>query len=209
MPGVIRVAAVVITLSATMCPSARAAEPAPTLVIRVLDLAHTRSGILIEAQHHVTRVYGVAGINVVWREGEDDAPDARVQVTVLILSDAMTQDKTSKERISSGVLGTAAPPPAHRAWVFLRRIEDAASRQGQSPGLILGHVIAHEVAHMLANVEHSVVGVMAATLQLRPDILQAFTAEESQQLRTAIRAESGPVVLDARDRSRPFWPRNK
>jgi hypothetical protein len=209
MPRVIRVAAIVMTLSATMHRSVRAAEPAPTLVIRVLDLAHTRSEVLIEAQHHVTRVYGVAGITVLWREGEAAAPEGAVQVTVLILSDAMTQDKTSKEQISSGVLGTAAPPPAHRAWVFLRRIEDAASRQEQSPGLILGHVIAHEVAHMVANVEHSVVGVMAATLQLRPDILQAFTAEESQQLRTALRSESGPVVLDARDRSRPFRPRNK
>lgn len=209
MPGVIRVAAIVLTLTATIGPLARAAEPAPTLVIRVLDHAHTRAGVIIEAQHHVTRVYGVAGITVLWREGEADAPEAAVQVTVLILSDAMTQDKASKERISSSVLGTAAPPPAHRAWVFLRRIEDAAGRQGQSPGLILGHVIAHEVAHMVANVDHSVVGVMAATLQLRPDILQAFTAEESQQLRTAIRAESGPVVLDARDRSRSFRPRNK
>ena len=102
------------TLSATVCAlRLRAAEPAPTLVIRVFDLAHTRSGVLIEAQHHVTRVYGVAGITVLWREGEADAPEGAVQVTVLILSDAMTQNKTRKEsRISSGVLGTAAAPPA-------------------------------------------------------------------------------------------------
>ena len=204
MPRVIRVAAIVMTLSATMRPSVRAAEPTPTLVIRVLDHAHTRAGVLIEAQHHVARVYGVAGITVVWREGDADAPAAAVQVTVLILSDAMTQDKTTKQRISSGVLGTAAPPPAHRAWVFLGRIEDAADRQGLSPGLILGHVIVHEVAHMVAHVEHSVAGVMAATLQLRPDILQAFTTEQSRQLRAAVQAESGAVTRDARDRSRPF-----
>jgi hypothetical protein len=209
MPGVIRVAAIVLTLSAAILPSVRAAEPAPTLVIRVLDHAHTRSGVLIEAQHHVIRVYGVAGINVVWREGEDDAPDARAQVTVLILSDAMTQDKTTKDRISSAVLGTAAPPPGHRAWVFLHRIEDAASRQEQSAGLILGHVIVHEVAHMLAHLEHSVAGVMAPTLQLRPDILQAFTPEQSRQLRAAILADSGAAPLEARDRSRSFRPGNK
>jgi hypothetical protein len=205
MPGVIRVAAIVMTLSAAMRPSAQAAEP-PTLVIRVLDYAYTQAGVVVEAQHHVTRVFGVAGINVVWREGAAAAPDVPVQVTVLILADAMTQDKTTNERISRAVLGMAAPPPAHRAWIFLHRLEEAANRQGQSLGLILGHVIVHEVAHTVTKVEHSAAGVMAATLQLRPDILQAFTTEQSQQLRAAILAESGAATLDARDRSRPFRP---
>ena len=203
MPRVIRVTAIVAILSAALRPSAQAAEP-PTIVVRVLDNAYTRAGVLVEAQHHVTRVFGVAGINVVWREGAADAPAVPVQVTVLILTDAGAQEKTTKEKISKGVLGMAAPPPAHRAWIFLRRLEEAASRQGQSLGLILGHVIVHEVAHMIAHVEHSVAGVMAPTLQLRPDILLAFTTEQGQQLRAAILAESGAAKLDARDRSRPF-----
>ena len=203
MPRVIRVTAIVAILSAALRPSAQAAEP-PTIVVRVLDNAYTRAGVLVEAQHHVTRVFGVAGINVVWREGAADAPDAPVQVTVVILADAMTPERATKERISRAVLGMAAPPPAHRAWIFLHRLEEAANRQGQSLGLILGHVIVHEVAHTVTKVEHSAAGVMAATLQLRPDILQAFTTEQSRQLRAALQAESGAVTLDARDRSRPF-----
>ena len=208
MPGVIRVPAMVAILSAVMRLPAQAAD-SPTVVIRVLDNAYARASVLIEAQHHVTRVFGVAGVHVVWREGAADAPDLPVQVTVVILPDATTPEKSNSEKISRAVLGMAAPPPAHRAWIFLRRLEEAASRQGQSLGLILGHVIVHEVAHMIAHVEHSAAGVMAPTLQLRPDILSAFTREQGQLLREAILEESGKATLDARDRSRAFRVENR
>jgi hypothetical protein len=175
----------------------------------VIDYAHAASGMLIEAQHHVTRVFGVAGINVAWREGDAAfPPNAAVQVTVLILSDAMAAGKIANEHLSAGILATAAPSPAHRAWILLRRVEEAADLQQRSAGLALGHVIAHEVAHMVANIGHSRSGVMASAFHLT-DALQGFTPEQGERIRAAIRMNSDGVMLDARERSRTFRPNGK
>lgn len=203
MAGILRVAAIVLALSAGARTPALATD-SPTLAIKVIDYAHAASGVLIEAQHHVTRVFGVAGVNVAWREGESALPaNATAQVTVLILSDAMAAGKIAKEHLSTGVLATAAPPPVHRAWIFLRRVEAAAELQRRSAGLALGHVIAHEIAHMVADVEHSGNGLMASALHLT-DALQGFTPEQGERIRAAV--PMGPVMLDARDRSRTFRP---
>jgi len=200
MPGVLRVAALTMAVSAGGGTPVLATD-APTLTIRVIDYAVTSSGVLIEAQHHVTRVFGVAGINVAWREGDAPPPSAAAQVTVLILSDAMAAEKVAKEHIATSVLATAAPPPVHRAWIFLDRVKEAAERQRRSAGLALGHVIAHEIAHMVAGVEHSGDGVMASAFHLT-DTLQGFSREQGERLRTAIQLNSDAVILEARDRLR-------
>jgi hypothetical protein len=208
MAGILRVAAIVIAVSAGARTPALATD-SPTLAINVIDYAHAASGTLIEAQHHVTRLFGVAGINVAWREGDAAVPpNAVAQVTVLLLSDAMAAGKIAKEHLSTGTLATAAPPPAHRAWIFLRRVEEAADLEHRSAGLALGHVIAHEVAHMVANVGHSSSGVMASAFHLT-DALQGFTPEQGERIRAAIQMNSGAVMLDARDRSRTFRPNGR
>src|SRR5262245_35014873 len=200
MGPILRVASIAVAVSAGAGTSALATD-SPTLAIRVTDHAHAAADVLIQAQHHVMRVFGAAGVNVAWREGEEALPaNATVQVTVLILSDAMAAEKIAKEHLATGVLATAAPPPTHRAWIFLRRVEEAADRQRRSAGLSLGHVIAHEIAHMVANVEHSGGGVMASVLRLT-DELQGFTPEQSERLRSAVQMSDGAVMLDARDRS--------
>lgn len=201
MTGILRVAAVVIAVFAG-ARTAAVATDSPTLAVRVIDYSNAASDVLIEAEHHVARVFGVAGVKVAWREGEAPFPaNAPAQVTVLILSDAMTTTKIAKEHLSSGVLATAAPPPAHRAWIFLRRIQEAAELQQRSAGLALGHVIAHEIAHMVANVEHSGSGLMASAFRLT-DALQGFTLEQGERIREAVQKNAGAVMLDARDQSR-------
>jgi hypothetical protein len=205
MAGILRVAAIAIAVSAA-APTPAPATDSPTLAIRVIDYAHAASGVLIEAQHHVTRVLGVAGINVAWREGDAALPaNATDQVTVLILSDAMAAEKIAKEHLSAAVLATAAPAPAHRAWIFLGRVQEAAELQRRSSGLALGHVIAHEIAHMVADVGHSNGGVMASSFHLT-DALQGFTPEQGDRIRAALQTHSGAVMLDARDRSGTFRP---
>jgi len=205
MAGILRVAAVAVVVSIGSHAPALATD-SPTLAIRVIDYAHAGSGVLIEAQHHVTRLLGAAGVAVAWREGDAALPaNVTDQVTVLILSDAMAAGKIRTEHLSPAVLATAAPPPAHRAWVFLRRITEAAELQRRSAGLALGHVIAHEIAHMVAGVEHSENGVMAASFQLT-DNLQGFTREQGERIRAAVQLDSGGVALDARNRSRTFRP---
>jgi len=89
MAGILRVAAITIALSSAARTPVLATD-SPTLAVRVIDYANAASGVLIEAEHHVTRVFGVAGINVAWREGDAALPpNAAAQVTVLVLSDAI------------------------------------------------------------------------------------------------------------------------
>jgi hypothetical protein len=203
MPRAAGVAALVVSLSMFGGAPVRAAEPI-VLVINVVDYTRTAAEKLSEAQHHVARVFGTAGIKVVWRE--DALATAAGQLNVLILSDSMAEHKTRTEKVAADVLGTAAPPPVRRVWIFLTRIEDVAARRGLSPGLVLGHVIAHEVAHSVANVEHSTAGLMSAKLLLTADAFQGFTDRQSQQLRVALQPPSDRATLEARDRSRPFRP---
>ena len=202
MPDVLGVAAMVVTASVVVCASA-AAEPL-TLGIRVVDYTQRAAAALATAQHHVARVFGAVGITIVWREVAPNAAAAPDQVTVLILSEEMTSTKTAKDRLAPTVLGTAVPPPTRRAWIFLGRIEDAAFQQGQSTGLVLGHVIVHEVAHMVANIGHSEAGVMAAAFSPRLESFQGFTSEQGRELRAAVQTNGRSVVLDARSRRRPF-----
>jgi hypothetical protein len=205
MAGILRVAAIAIALSAAARTPVLATD-SPTLAVRVIDYANAASGVLIEAEHHVTRVFGVSGINVAWREGDAALPpNAAAQVTVLILSDAMAAGKIAKEHLSTGVLATAAPPPAHRAWIFFRRVAEAAELQRRSAGLALGHVIAHEIAHMMASVGHSDGSLMASSFHLT-DALQGFTREQGERIRAAVQMNSAAVMLEARDRSRTFRP---
>jgi hypothetical protein len=204
MAGILRVAAIAIALSAAARTPALATD-SPTLAVRVIDYANATSSVLIEAEHHVARVFGVAGINVAWREGDAALTNAAAQVTVLILSDGMAAGKIAKEHLATGVLATAAPPPAHRAWIFFRRVAEAAELQRRSPGLALGHVIAHEIAHMVASVGHSDGSLMASSFHLT-DALQGFTRDQGERIRAAVETNSAAVMLDARDRSRTFRP---
>jgi hypothetical protein len=194
MRRALRVAAVVTLLTAALHAPVVAAE-SPTLVLRIVDYADASSAVLIRAQHHLAGLFGAAGINVAWREHNDDSlASAPGEVTVVLLSDKMAQEKCAKEHIAKNVLGTAVPP-VQRAWIFLHRVEDAAGAQGQSAGLVLARVIAHEVAHIIDNVEHSQTGVMAASLR-RSD-LEGFSPGEAQRLRAALQSHAA-VVLDAR-----------
>lgn len=203
MPDVLRVAAMVTTASVVVCASA-AAGPPVTLGIRVVDYTHRAGGALAAAEHHVARVFGAVGITVVWREVAPPAAVAPDQVTVLILDEAMTSAKAANDSLAETVLGTAVPPPTRRAWIFLGRIEDAAFQQGQSPGLVLGHVIVHEVAHMVANIRHSESGVMAAALSPALERFPGFTPEQGRELRAAVQTNGRSTVLDARAHRRPL-----
>ena len=204
MTNLLRVAALAVTVTSAIGLSAHAAQP-PTIVVQVVDYAHPSVDVLVEAEHHVARVLGAAGVKAVWREvAKPEASSGPGDVTVLILSDAMTAAKTVKDRIAKEVLGTAVPPPTRRAWIFLSRIEDMAAGQGRSAGQVLGHVIVHEIAHMVAHIGHSDFGVMASTLRGNGDAFQGFTAEQGRLLRTTIQQKDQPVVLDARNRSKRF-----
>jgi hypothetical protein len=194
MPRLVGLGAMAMAGSVVVTASAGAANP--TLVVRVIDHANTRPLTLIEAQHQLARVYGVEGIRIAWREGPAHAPaDGGAEVTVLILSDAMAKHKIASEHIDSQVLGTAAPSPMLRAWIFLSRIEQAAFARGVSPGKVLGHVIAHEVAHVVGRMHHAKEGVMAAQLRFRFDTVQGFTKEQEKQLRAAVESNAAAVLI--------------
>jgi len=174
--------------------SAAQAQPAPPLVVQVIDCARVPPSVMRVAEHALTQAFRSVGIRALWREGsERELPLPGRHVTVVILSKDMAQRKTTQDATPVNALGTAAPE-ARRAWVFADRIQDVAFRQQTSPGTLLGIVIAHEVAHVAAGITHSQDGIMEPQLRIAGNPVRGFNAGEGQQLKLAL----ARVSVDAR-----------
>lgn len=86
----------------------------------------------------------------------------------------------------ASLLGLAVPS-ANRVYIHYDRARALARQYGTPPGWFLGIVIAHEVAHvLLPDAGHADDGLMAATLN--PEATPAFTAQQAQSLRAALRS---------------------
>jgi hypothetical protein len=186
--------ATIVTALAAGVPPARAVTR-PTLFLHIVDYASVPSGAITRAQQSVVRVFGLAGINIAWRE--EPVPAASLgpdHVTVLILSSSMAKQKCDVERIPPDILGSAAPAPVRRAWVLYDRIAEAADIRPGSLGFALGHVIAHEAAHAVAAISHSEHGIMERGLKISDEGFVAFTAPQSERIRAALRGISPNVM---------------
>src|SRR5262245_61613169 len=97
----IRVAVLAILVSQIAALSVEAGERT-SLAIDVFDYARGSAGVLTEAQHHVSRLYGLAGISIVWRERSPESLSSVVkpgEISVVILSGSMAAQKAAKEGI--------------------------------------------------------------------------------------------------------------
>ncbi len=172
----------------------------PPLVVHVIDCARVSGSAMSVAEQAVTQAFRTVGIRAVWREDSGvEAPSVGHHVTVVILSKAMSRRKATTDATPGNALGTAAPA-ARRAWIFIDRIHDLASRHQTSLGTLLGIVIAHEVAHVAADITHSRDSIMEPQLRITGNPLRGFNASEGQQLRHALSrviADSPWPAIDA------------
>jgi hypothetical protein len=169
-----------------------------SLLVYVIDCAHVAPGNLITAEHAMTQAFGTANVRARWRDAATSPPPSGEpnQVTVVILSPEMTEQKAARDHVAPTALATAAAP-ARRAWVFIGRVEDAAQAQHVSIGAALGTVIAHEVAHIAADMPHAPRGIMGRELRLNSNAFEGFSADEGQRLHTAMRASADGVALQS------------
>jgi hypothetical protein len=159
-----------------------------SLLVYVIDCADVAPGTLSGAEHAMTQAFGAANVRARWRDART-SPMPNVdpnQITVVILSSEMSEQKAKRDGISPYALATAAPA-ARRAWVFLNRVEEVARGQQVSVGTALGIVIAHEVAHVAAELPHTSRGIMSKELRIMADAFEGFSLEQGRQLQAAMR----------------------
>jgi hypothetical protein len=163
------------------------AARAPVVSIHLTDYAGASHRDLAEAQHALVSVFGAAGIKTIWRQ--DARPPTTIEpngVSVLVLSERMVEHKCAVERIPETVLGSSAPHPVRRAWVFFDRIRDTAAQQDRPTGPMLGYVIAHEVAHMLGELGHVDRGLMERAVAPNGHLSEGLSREQAQRIRTML-----------------------
>jgi predicted Zn-dependent protease len=113
-----------------------------------------------------------------------------MHVTVVLLGEAMSARKIETEGIGDNVLGRAARETA-RAYIFMKRLEHAARRQGRDFNAVLGRVLAHEVGHLLLPGRgHSNRGIMRDTLDSWSARGETFTPSQRQQIQMRLSGRS-------------------
>jgi hypothetical protein len=169
-------------------------QPEATIVLHLANYAALSGEVLDGAKAHVAKVYQSIGIHIAWVDGEEPVglyQNARLNLTVLMLSGDMAEKKISAGRIPGHVLGTANISTG-RAYVFCDRIGTVPGRtintsQLMTPNLFsvaVGNIIAHEVGHLLLRTRsHSRNGIMRAHVDGRQPIhLRSFDETQARAI---------------------------
>ena len=164
----------------------------PTIQVHVHDRTGLNPDVRKSAEQELTRIYALAGVQAVWQTILAEAPPRRdgvPTVTVLVLDAAATTRYVARTGLEDDRVLGAAARDAHRAYVFLPRVEFVARFRGRPLGTLLGAAVAHEVGHLLLPAgAHSNVGIMQIDLGLRSLMPARFTPAQAaaiaQRLRT-------------------------
>jgi hypothetical protein len=192
---------------ALLLPSAALArniadEPPLKFAIHIQDYAAVPDWRWRTAQDEVGRIFGRAEVRVAWRHDVGGRPPEAVlgipNLTVLILSAAMTERKCALDGIADATLATGAKG-AGRAWIFYDRIVTASDLHGEDPGIVLAHAVAHELGHLIAGLPHRYVGngIMREYVELMPGVVQRFLPDEARAIRRSLQgaiASPAPMV---------------
>jgi hypothetical protein len=170
---------VALVMMATLAGSARVAASQPhetsSFVVVVHDYAHTSPADLNLARQNVLRIFRKAGVEPVWLDAGSDAyaraaaaypggPDALAVAAIVVNLEPF--DKDAAEGSKMEVLGRAAVG-SRFAWIFCQPVAEAAARNRDTAGDVLGNVIAHELGHLLLpSGAHAPTGIMTAVMDL-------------------------------------------
>lgn len=170
-------------------------QSAPTVVVAIHDSARVEPAVLDAARARVSAVFSRAGVEVAW----DDAGATGFRVQVL-LRPRNPQSAPGKPR----VMGVALAADERRAVLslYFDGVTDVARRHGAPVSDVLGIALAHEMGHvLLPPPSHSRDGIMKASWEgddIRHALLSelAFTDVQAEQMRTRLRRNLGPTVLE-------------
>jgi len=190
---------------------ATAADPSPTIRIRVVDYASASPAILAEAEREAARILSKAGLRTVWVNcsgGRSTTvpqdPCQELEATDISLR---VLSEPTQNTFQDTVFGFAVVP-------ILATVYYEAVRHAKSDGaafdtpIILGCVIAHEIGHLLlGSNSHSGLGVMKRRWE-RKQFRQAmtgillFTPEQAKRIQaeaqTRMRLEATALELSAK-----------
>ncbi|HXR32746.1 MAG TPA: hypothetical protein VN830_03505 [Verrucomicrobiae bacterium] len=185
---------VVLGIACADTPSVRAADPSPTIRVRVTNYTEATAATVSKAEREAGRLLGEAGLNVVWI-------DCQLKQTAANPTDPCQQElepadivlrvlpDRARNGVQDGAFGIAVLPVL--ASVYYEHAVSLARNDGaefETP-IILGFVMAHEIGHlMLGSNSHSDTGIMQGQWE-RKQVRQLmkgdlhFTAQQSKLIR--------------------------
>jgi hypothetical protein len=160
------------------------------ITIHVYDYVQVSPAILAQAEREVSRIFGKAGVEILWLDNSPCATDPQsldecreplgpTDFSLRILSRIMAQRMDPDD----GTLGFSLPCQEGQAGcvanVFYHHVESLARAGNGAEWQILGHAMAHEMGHLLLRMKansHSPSGLMRAKWGLQ-DFKQAAFGE--------------------------------
>jgi hypothetical protein len=182
-------------------PAVSAAHEEHALLrVALVNHAGVPEDIWQRAQTTASRIYEVAGIQVLWIDSAATTVISTPQsdVTVIVSAAPSAPGLTS----SKHVLGFALQPRnrGRLAYAFYGRIQDFARDTRTDAGSMLGHVMAHEIGHLLLSREaHSLFGLMRgrwheSQAELVSAGLLTFTNDEATVIRAHVARRSADIL---------------
>jgi hypothetical protein len=128
----------------------------PSVAVLAYNQAGVSADALARAKTEVARIYGEAGIDVIWLDPASAGAVRSFTIQLLIRSRAVGA--------SGSVMGTAlgdAHETGGSAFVFLDRVLRSAHEREQDVARVLAYAMAHEMGHLLLPA-HAPSGIMRA-----------------------------------------------
>jgi hypothetical protein len=176
------------------------AQPAgrPSVAVVAYNQAGVAADILTRAKIEIARIYGEAGVEVIWMDPAAVEPAGRFAMRLLLRPHAVNA--------SGLVMGTAIGDVHNTggsAFVFYDRVLQSAHERRQDVAGVLAYAVAHEMGHLLLpSPAHSELGIMRADWdgddlrRISTGVLQ-FTAVQMSAIRVKASTCCGALAAGA------------